>query len=214
LAREKHDIVRKDISKDDALNMFASKGDKLKLELISELEDGTITLYNQGAFTDLCRGPHLPNTGFIKAVKLTSIAGAYWRGNEKNKMLTRVYGITFPKQKMLEEYLILVEEAKKRDHRKLGKEMELFTFSQNVGQGLPMWLPKGANLRQQLEDFLKRVQKKFGYEQVITPHIGDVNLYKTSGHFQKYGADSFQVIKTPAEGEEYMLKPINFPPPC
>jgi threonyl-tRNA synthetase len=214
LAREKHDIVRKDISKEDALKMFTAKGDNLKEELISELEDGTITVYNQGGFTDLCRGPHLPNTGFIKAVKLTSLAGAYWRGNEKNKMLTRVYGITFPKQKMLDEYLILVEEAKKRDHRKLGKEMELFTFSQNVGQGLPMWLPKGAVLRQQLEDFLKRVQKKFGYEQVITPHIGDVNLYKTSGHFQKYGADSFQAIKTPAEGEEYMLKPMNCPHHC
>lgn len=214
LAREKHAIVRKDISKEDALKMFVAKGDNLKEELISELEDGTITVYNQGGFTDLCRGPHLPNTGFIKAVKLTSIAGAYWRGNEKNKMLTRVYGITFPKQKMLEEYLILVEEAKKRDHRKLGKEMELFTFSQNVGQGLPMWLPKGAMLRQQLEDFLKRVQKRFGYEQVITPHIGDINLYKTSGHFQKYGADSFQTIKTPAEGEEYMLKPMNCPHHC
>jgi len=214
LAREKHDIVRKEISKKDALEMFSAKGDTLKEELISELEDGTITVYNQGNFTDLCRGPHLPNTGFIKAVKLTSIAGAYWRGNEKNKMLTRVYGITFPKQKMLEEYLILVEEAKKRDHRKIGKEMELFTFSQNVGQGLPMWLPKGALLREQLENFLKRVQKKFGYEQVITPHIGDINLYKTSGHFQKYGADSFQTIKTPAEGEEYMLKPMNCPHHC
>jgi threonyl-tRNA synthetase len=214
LAREKHDIIRKDISKEDALKMFSLKGDNLKEELISELEDGTITVYNQGGFTDLCRGPHLPNTGFIKAVKLTSLAGAYWRGNEKNKMLTRVYGITFPKQKLLEEYLILVEEAKKRDHRKLGKELELFTFSQNVGQGLPMWLPKGAMLRQQLEDFLKRVQKKFGYEQVITPHIGDINLYKTSGHFQKYGADSFQTIKTPAEGEEYMLKPMNCPHHC
>jgi len=214
LAREKHDIVRKDISKSDALEMFTAKGDNLKLELISELADGTITVYNQGNFTDLCRGPHLPNTGFIKAVKLTSIAGAYWRGNEKNKMLTRVYGITFPKQKMLEEYLILLEEAKKRDHRKIGKEMELFTFSQQVGQGLPMWLPKGALLRLQLEDFLKRVQKKFGYEQVMTPHIGDINLYKTSGHFQKYGADSFQTIKTPAEGEEYMLKPMNCPHHC
>lgn len=214
LAREKHDIVRTEISKADALKMFTAKGDVLKEELISELEDGTITVYNQGGFTDLCRGPHLPNTSFIKAVKLTSIAGAYWRGNEKNKMLTRVYGITFPKQKMLEEYLVLIEEAKKRDHRKIGKEMELFTFSQNVGQGLPMWLPKGAMLRQQLEDFLKRVQKKFGYEQVITPHIGDINLYKTSGHFQKYGADSFQTIKTPAEGEEYMLKPMNCPHHC
>ena len=214
LAREKHDIVRKDISKAEALRMFEAKGDNLKLELISELEDGTITVYNQGGFTDLCRGPHLPNTGFIKAVKLTSIAGAYWRGSEKNKMLTRVYGITFPKQKLLEEYLILLEEAKKRDHRKIGKEMELFTFSQNVGQGLPMWLPKGTMLRLQLEDFLKRVQKKFGYEQVMTPHIGDINLYKTSGHFQKYGADSFQTIKTPVEGEEYMLKPMNCPHHC
>ena len=214
LAREKHDIVRHDISKEDALKMFSAKGDRLKEELISELEDGTITVYNQGNFTDLCRGPHLPNTGFIKAVKLTSLAGAYWRGNEKNKMLTRVYGITFPKQKMLEEYLVLIEEAKKRDHRKLGKEMELFTFSQNVGQGLPMWLPKGTTLRLQLEDFLKRVQKKFGYEQVMTPHIGDINLYKVSGHFQKYGADSFQTIKTPAEGEEYMLKPMNCPHHC
>ena len=214
LAREKHDIVRKDISKEDALKMFSAKGDRLKEELISELEDGTITVYNQGGFTDLCRGPHLPNTSFIKAVKLTSLAGAYWRGNEKNKMLTRVYGITFPKQKLLEEYLILLEEAKKRDHRKLGKEMELFTFSQNVGQGLPMWLPKGTILYMQLQDFLKRVQKRFGYEQVITPHIGDINLYKTSGHFQKYGADSFQTIKTPAEGEEYMLKPMNCPHHC
>jgi len=214
LAREKHDIIRKDITKADALEMFSAKGDRLKEELISELEDGTITVYNQGGFTDLCRGPHLPNTGFIKAVKLTSLAGAYWRGNEKNKMLTRVYGITFPKQKLLEEYLILLEEAKKRDHRKLGKEMELFTFSQNVGQGLPMWLPKGTILYMQLQDFLKRVQKRFGYEQVITPHIGDINLYKTSGHFQKYGADSFQTIKTPAEGEEYMLKPMNCPHHC
>ena len=214
LAREKHNIVRKEISKADALKLFGTKGDNLKEELISELEDGTITVYNQGGFTDLCRGPHLPNTGFIKAVKLTSIAGAYWRGSEKNKMLTRVYGITFPKQKMLEEYLVLLEEAKKRDHRKIGKEMELFTFSQNVGQGLPMWLPKGTMLRMQLEDFLKRVQKKFGYEQVMTPHIGDINLYKTSGHFQKYGADSFQTIKTPQEGEEYMLKPMNCPHHC
>ena len=214
LAREKHDIVRSEISKADALQLFLQKGDTLKEELISELEDGTITVYNQGGFTDLCRGPHLPNTGFIKAVKLTSIAGAYWRGNEKNKMLTRVYGITFPKQKLLEEYMVLIEEAKKRDHRKIGKELELFTFSQNVGQGLPMWLPKGAMLREQLESFLKRVQKKYGYEQVITPHIGDINLYITSGHYAKYGADSFQTIKTPAEGEEYMLKPMNCPHHC
>ncbi len=214
LSRQKNNIVRSEISKADALKMFETKGDALKLELISELEDGTITLYNQGNFTDLCRGPHLPNTEYIKAVKLTAIAGAYWRGNEKNKMLTRIYGVTFPKQKMLEEYLILMEEAKKRDHRKIGKEMELFTFSQKVGQGLPMWLPKGTMLRMQLEDFLKKVQKKFGYEQVMTPHIGDVNLYKTSGHYAKYGADSFQVIKTPQEGEEYMLKPMNCPHHC
>ncbi|KOH45135.1 threonyl-tRNA synthetase [Sunxiuqinia dokdonensis] len=214
LARQKNELVRQDISKEDALRMFTEKDDELKQELISELEDGTITLYNQGNFTDLCRGPHLPNTGYVKAVKLTSIAGAYWRGDKKNKMLTRVYGVTFPKQKMLEEYLVMLEEAKKRDHRKIGKEMELFTFSQEVGQGLPMWLPKGAMLRQQLEDFLKKVQKKFGYEQVITPHIGDINLYKTSGHYAKYGADSFQTIKTPAEGEEYMLKPMNCPHHC
>lgn len=214
LARQKNELVRQDISKEDALRMFTEKDDELKQELISELEDGTITLYNQGNFTDLCRGPHLPNTGYVKTVKLTSIAGAYWRGDEKNKMLTRVYGVTFPKQKMLEEYLVMLEEAKKRDHRKIGKEMELFTFSQEVGQGLPMWLPKGAMLRQQLEDFLKKVQKKFGYEQVITPHIGDINLYKTSGHYAKYGADSFQTIKTPAEGEEYMLKPMNCPHHC
>jgi len=214
LAREKNDIVRSSISKADALKMFTEKNDELKQELISELADGTITLYNQGAFTDLCRGPHLPNTSYIKAVKLTAIAGAYWRGDEKNKMLTRVYGVTFPKQKMLDEYLVMLEEAKKRDHRKIGKEMELFTFSQKVGQGLPLWLPKGTQLRLQLEDFLKKVQKKFGYMQVMTPHIGDVALYKTSGHFQKYGADSFQTIKTPAEGEEYMLKPMNCPHHC
>jgi len=214
LAREKNDIVRQEISKADALKTYTEKGDPYKQELISELEDGTITLYNQGNFTDLCRGPHLPNTGYIKAVKLTSIAGAYWRGDEHNQMLTRIYGITFPKQKMLEEYLVMLEEAKKRDHRKIGKEMELFTFSQRVGLGLPLWLPKGAMLRDQLEQFLKKVQKKFGYEQVITPHIGDVNLYKTSGHFQKYGADSFQPILTPADNEEYLLKPMNCPHHC
>lgn len=214
LCRQKEDIVRSDISKADALKLFTEKGDELKLELISELEDGTITLYKQGNFTDLCRGPHLPDSGYIKAIKLMSIAGAYWRGNEKNKMLTRVYGITFPKQKMLEEYLVLLEEAKKRDHRKIGKELELFTFSEAVGQGLPLWLPKGAQLRAQLEDFLKRIQRKFGYDQVITPHIGDVQLYKTSGHYEKYGKDSFQVIKTPAEGEEYLLKPMNCPHHC
>ncbi|WP_163325069.1 threonine--tRNA ligase [Draconibacterium mangrovi] len=214
LARQKNDIVRSDISKEDALAMFTEKNDELKQELISELEDGTITLYNQGNFTDLCRGPHLPNTGYIKAIKLTAIAGAYWRGDEKNKMLTRVYGVTFPKAKMLEEYLYMVEEAKKRDHRKIGKEMQLFTFSESVGQGLPLWLPKGAQLREQLENFLKKVQKKYGYEQVITPHIGDVKLYKTSGHYQKYGKDSFQPITTPAEGEEYLLKPMNCPHHC
>ena len=214
LARLKSDIVRSEISKADALELFTGKGDPYKIELITDLQDGTITLYKQGNFTDLCRGPHLPNTGFIKAVKLTNIAGAYWRGNEKNKMLTRVYGITFPKQKLLEEYLILLEEAKKRDHRKIGKEMELFHFSPSVGMGLPLWLPKGATLRDQLEKFLRKVQKKFGYEQVITPHIADVALYKTSGHFQKYGKDSFQPIRTPNEGEEYLLKPMNCPHHC
>ncbi|MCK3684840.1 threonine--tRNA ligase [Maribellus sp. YY47] len=214
LARQKNDIVRSEISKNDAMAMFTQKNDELKQELISELEDGTITLYNQGNFTDLCRGPHLPNTGYIKAIKLMSIAGAYWRGDEHNRMLTRIYGVTFPKQKMLDEYLVMLEEAKKRDHRKVGKEMQLFTFSENVGQGLPLWLPKGAQLREQLETFLKKVQKKYGYEQVITPHIGDVKLYKTSGHFQKYGKDSFQPITTPAEGEEYLLKPMNCPHHC
>ena len=214
LARLKSDIVRTEISKADALELFTGKGDPYKIELITDLLDGTITLYRQGNFTDLCRGPHLPNTSFIKAVKLTNIAGAYWRGNEKNKMLTRVYGITFPKQKLLEEYLVLLEEAKKRDHRKIGKEMELFHFSPAVGMGLPLWLPKGATLRDQLEKFLRKVQKKFGYEQVITPHIADVALYKTSGHFQKYGKDSFQPIRTPNEGEEYLLKPMNCPHHC
>ncbi|MDD2381592.1 MAG: threonine--tRNA ligase [Mariniphaga sp.] len=214
LARQKNSIVRKEISKQDAMELFARKQDELKQELISELEDGTITLYEQGNFTDLCRGPHLPDTGYIKAIKLTSIAGAYWRGNEKNQMLTRIYGVTFPKQKMLEEYLIMLEEAKKRDHRKIGKEMELFTFSEAVGPGLPLWLPKGTQLRMQLEDFLKKVQKAFGYDQVITPHIGDVHLYKTSGHYEKYGKDSFRPITTPVEGEEYLLKPMNCPHHC
>ncbi len=214
LARLKSDIVRSEISKADALELFSGKGEPYKIELITDLTDGTITLYKQGNFTDLCRGPHLPNTGFIKAIKLTNIAGAYWRGNEKNKMLTRVYGITFPKQKLLEEYLVLLEEAKKRDHRKIGKEMELFHFSPAVGMGLPLWLPKGATLRDQLEKFLRKVQKKFGYEQVITPHIADVSLYKISGHFQKYGKDSFQPIRTPNDGEEYLLKPMNCPHHC
>jgi len=214
LARQKNDITRTDISKAEALKLFEAKGDQYKLELINDLEDGTITLYHQGNFTDLCRGPHLPNTEPIKAIKLLSIAGAYWRGNEKNKMLTRIYGITFPKAKLLEEYLILLEEAKKRDHRKIGKEMELFAFSQEVGMGLPLWLPKGTMLRDNLESFLRKVQKKFGYQQVMTPHIGNVNLYKTSGHYEKYGKDSFQVITTPQEGEQYMLKPMNCPHHC
>lgn len=214
LARQKNDINRSEISKADALAMFTEKNDELKQELISELEDGTITLYSQGNFTDLCRGPHLPNTSYIKAIKLTAIAGAYWRGDEKNKMLTRVYGVTFPKAKMLQEYLVMMEEAKKRDHRKIGKEMQLFGFSEAVGQGLPLWLPKGTQLREQLENFLKKVQKKYGYEQVMTPHIGDVKLYKTSGHYDKYGKDSFQPITTPSEGEEYLLKPMNCPHHC
>ncbi len=214
LARQKNDIVRTDVTKADALKLFQEKGDQYKLELINDLEDGTITLYRQGNFTDLCRGPHLPNTESIKAIKLLNVAGAYWRGNEKNKMLTRIYGVTFPKAKLLEEYLVLLEEAKKRDHRKIGKEMELFAFSPEVGMGLPLWLPKGTTLRDNLEQFLRKVQKKYGYQQVITPHIGNVNLYKTSGHYEKYGKDSFQVITTPQEGEEYMLKPMNCPHHC
>ena len=214
LARKDEEYCRIDVSKQEALNHFSSLNETYKVELINDLEDGTITYYRQGDFTDLCRGPHLPNTSYIKAIKLTSVAGAYWRGNEHNKMLTRIYGITFPKQKMLDEWLVLMEEAKQRDHRKIGKEMELFMFSQAVGSGLPMWLPKGAMLRDRLEAFLRKVQKKYGYEQVITPHIGNVNLYKTSGHFHKYGKDSFQVITTPQEGEEFMLKPMNCPHHC
>ena len=214
LARKNEEYCRIDVSKQEALNHFSSLNETYKVELINDLEDGTITYYRQGDFTDLCRGPHLPNTSYIKAIKLTSVAGAYWRGNEHNKMLTRIYGITFPKQKMLDEWLVLMEEAKQRDHRKIGKEMELFMFSQAVGSGLPMWLPKGAMLRDRLEAFLRKVQKKYGYEQVITPHIGNVNLYKTSGHFQKYGKDSFQVITTPQDGEEFMLKPMNCPHHC
>ncbi len=214
LARKNEEYCRIDVSKQEALNHFLSLNETYKVELINDLEDGTITYYRQGDFTDLCRGPHLPNTSYIKAIKLTSVAGAYWRGNEHNKMLTRIYGITFPKQKMLDEWLVLMEEAKQRDHRKIGKEMELFMFSQAVGSGLPMWLPKGAMLRDRLEAFLRKVQKKYGYQQVITPHIGNVNLYKTSGHFQKYGKDSFQVITTPQEGEEFMLKPMNCPHHC
>ena len=205
---------RRDIGKTDALELFAKKGDEYKTELISELEDGTISLYTQGEFTDLCRGPHLVSTEPIKAIKLTSVAGAYWRGNEKRKMLTRIYGITFPKQKLLDEYLVFLEEAKKRDHRRIGKEQELFTFSQSVGMGLPLWMPKGAAIRQTLIDFLTSILKKKGYKIVSTPHIGNVNLYKTSGHFEKYGKDSFQPISTPQEGEQFMLKPMNCPHHC
>lgn len=214
LAAKKEKIVRSDISKADALKMFEGKGDEYKTELISDLADGTITLYSQGNFTDLCRGPHLTNTGEIKAIKLTSVAGAYWRGDEKRKMMTRIYGITFPKKKMLDEYLALLEEAKKRDHRKIGKELELFMFSDTVGKGLPMWLPKGTALRLRLEDFLKKIQRKYEYQQVITPHIGNKLLYVTSGHYAKYGKDSFQPIHTPEEGEEYLLKPMNCPHHC
>ena len=214
LAARKEEIVRKNITKSAALKMFGDRGEEYKVELISELEDGTITTYTQGAFTDLCRGPHLPNTGLIKAVKITSLAGAYWRGDEKRKQLVRVYGITFPKKKLLDEYLVLMEEAKKRDHRKIGKEMELFAFSSNVGPGLPLWLPKGTQLRDRLEAMLRKVQKRFGYLQVITPHIGNKMLYVTSGHYAKYGKDSFQPIHTPEEGEEYLLKPMNCPHHC
>ncbi|MDE6811014.1 MAG: threonine--tRNA ligase, partial [Muribaculaceae bacterium] len=214
LVAKKEAIVRNDISKDDALRMFGDRGESYKCELISELEDGHITTYTQGAFTDLCRGPHLPNTAPIKAIKILSLAGAYWRGDEKRDQLLRIYGITFPKKKMLDEYLTLLEEAKKRDHRKLGKEMELFAFSETVGKGLPLWLPKGAALRDRLEQFLRKIQKQYGYLQVITPHIGNKMLYVTSGHWAKYGKDSFQPIKTPEEGEEYLLKPMNCPHHC
>ena len=210
----KNEYIRKDISKTDALSYFENRKEEYKTELINDLEDGTITLYEQGNFTDLCRGPHLSSTAPIKAVKLLSVAGAYWRGDETRKQLTRIYGISFPKQKLLEEYLVLLEEAKKRDHRKIGKELELFTFSQKVGQGLPLWLPQGARLRERLENFLKKVQVKYGYEPVITPHIGNKELYVTSGHYAKYGADSFQPISTPAEGEEFLLKPMNCPHHC
>ena len=214
LAREKQQYQRRSVTKPEALDHFTKKNDEYKVELISDLQDGEITFYETGKFTDLCRGPHLADTSPIKAVKLLNIAGAYWRGDEKRKMLTRIYGITFPKQKELEEYLVLLEEAKKRDHRKLGKELELFTFSQRVGQGLPLWLPKGAQLRERLENFLKGLQRKAGYLPVITPHIGNVELYKTSGHFQKYGKDSFQPINTPVEGEQFLLKPMNCPHHC
>ena len=214
LSRNKEALVRTEVSKADALKTFTEKGDQYKVELITDLEDGTISFYTNGAFTDLCRGPHIPNTGYIKAIKLTSIAGAYWRGNEKNKMLTRIYGVSFPKKSMLDEHLALLEEAKKRDHRKLGKDLELFMFSQRVGQGLPLWLPKGAELRDRLERFLRQIQKEYGYQQVITPHIGNKDLYVTSGHYAKYGKDSFQPIHTPFEGEEYLLKPMNCPHHC
>lgn len=214
LLKNKSEYIRKDVSKKDAVAYFTEKNDPYKLELINGLEDGNITFYTQGNFTDLCRGPHIPNTSFIKAVKLLSIAGAYWRGDEKNKQLTRIYGITFPKASELTDYLEMIEEAKKRDHRKLGKELELFTFSQKVGQGLPLWLPRGAALRERLETFLKRLQRSYGYEQVITPHIGSKQLYVTSGHYAKYGADSFQPIRTPDEHEEFLLKPMNCPHHC
>ena len=214
LAREKQTFKRREVSKADALDYFTRKGDEYKIELISDLNDSEITFYESGTFTDLCRGPHLPDTGFIKAIKLLNIAGAYWRGDEKRQMLTRIYGITFPKQKELDEYLVMLEEAKKRDHRILGRELELFTFSQKVGSGLPLWLPKGAELRERLENFLKKVQRKAGYVQVITPHIGSVELYKISGHLAKYGKDSFQPINTPIEGEQFFLKPMNCPHHC
>jgi len=214
LIANKEEIKRRDITKNDALIMFGDRGEGYKVELINDLEDGTITTYTQGVFTDLCRGPHLPNTSYIKAVKILSAAGAYWRGDETRKQLTRLYGITFPKKKMLDDYLVMLEEAKKRDHRKIGKELELFAFSENVGKGLPLWLPRGTQLRLKLEDFLKKIQKKYDYEQVMTPHIGSKTLYVTSGHYAKYGKDSFQPIHTPEEGEEFLLKPMNCPHHC
>lgn len=214
LAKTKSDYIRRPVSKADAIEYFTEKGDEYKLDLIKDLPDGSITFYTQGNFTDLCRGPHIPNTGHIKAVKLMSMGGAYWRGDESRKQLTRIYGVTFPKASELAEYVHMIEEAKKRDHRKLGKELELFTFSEKVGMGLPLWLPKGTALRERLTNFLQRAQVKAGYEQVITPHIGHKNLYVTSGHYEKYGADSFQPIKTPQEGEEFFLKPMNCPHHC
>jgi threonyl-tRNA synthetase len=214
LGKKSSSYVRSEVSKKDAIEYFTQKGDQYKLELIDGLEDGSITFYNQGNFTDLCRGPHIPSTSFIKAIKLTGVAGAYWRGDEKNKQLTRIYGITFPKKSELDEYLVLLEEAKKRDHRKLGKELELFTFSEKVGMGLPLWLPKGAMLREKLVQFMQKAQLESGYLPVVTPHIGNKNLYITSGHYEKYGADSFQPISTPREGEEFMLKPMNCPHHC
>ncbi len=214
LARQSNEYIRKEISKADAIKCFTDKGDYYKLDLLERLDDGNISLYTQGNFTDLCRGPHIPNTGFIKAVKVLNIAGAYWKGDEKNKMLTRIYGIAFPKDKELKEYLVLLEEAKKRDHRKLGKELELFTFSEKVGLGLPLWLPKGAMLRERLIQFMQKAQMKAGYLPVVTPHIAQKELYVCSGHYEKYGADSFQPIKTPHEGEEFYLKPMNCPHHC
>ncbi|MVZ66424.1 threonine--tRNA ligase [Sphingobacterium sp. DK4209] len=214
LAKQKEVFERKAVSKADALAYFTEKGDEYKLDLIKDLEDGKITFYSQGNFTDLCRGPHIPNTGVIKAIKLTNVAGAYWRGDETRKQLTRIYGVTFPKASELTEYLRFIEEAKKRDHRKLGRELELFAFSEKVGMGLPLWLPKGTALRQKLQDFLQRAQIAAGYEPVVTPHIGHKQLYITSGHYEKYGADSFQPIKTPVEGEEFLLKPMNCPHHC
>ncbi len=214
LAAKKETLTRTSIAKADALKMFGDRGETYKCELISELADGTITTYTQGSFTDLCRGPHLQDTGSIKAIKLTAVAGAYWRGDESRKMLTRIYGVSFPKKKLLDEYLVLMEEAKKRDHRKIGRELELFAFSQAVGPGLPLWLPKGTALRSRLEEFLKRIQKNFGYQQVMTPHIGQKELWVTSGHYAKYGKDSFQPIHTPQEGEEFLLKPMNCPHHC
>ncbi|MCZ2140861.1 MAG: threonine--tRNA ligase [Bacteroidia bacterium] len=214
LAKQANTYTRKEVSKADAIKYFTEKGDEYKLELIDGLEDGQITFYTQGNFTDLCRGPHIPNTGFIKAIKLMSLAGAYWRGDEKNKMLTRIYGITFPKKSELDEYLAMLEEAKKRDHRKIGKELELFTFSEKVGMGLPLWLPKGAMLRERLVQFMQKAQIAAGYLPVVTPHIGNKHLYVTSGHYEKYGADSFQPIQTPREGEEFFLKPMNCPHHC
>ena len=214
LATRKEPLVRQDITKADALNMFEQRGENYKTELISELEDGTITTYTQGSFTDLCRGPHLPNTGAIKAIKLLSVAGAYWRGDEHRPMLTRIYGITYPKKKMLDEYLVLLEEAKKRDHRKIGKEMDLFMFSDTVGKGLPMWLPKGTALRLRLQDFMRRIQARYDYQEVMCPPIGNKLLYVTSGHYAKYGKDAYQPIHTPEEGEEYFLKPMNCPHHC
>lgn len=214
LVSRKETLVRRNISKKDALDYWNKKGDQYKVELISDLEDGTITTYTQGGFTDLCRGPHLPDTSNIKAIKLLTVAGAYWRGDIHRPQLTRIYGITFPKKKMLDEYLALLEQAKERDHRKIGKDLELFAFSQNVGAGLPLWLPRGTQLRLQLEEFLRKIQKQYGYEQVITPHIGNINLYKTSGHYAKYKDDAFRPIETPQEGELFMLKPMNCPHHC